>query len=145
VSGDDVVVACEEVAGRPSRRLRRLPLLAVLFVVAGCGAPPADLFVVSRTGTAPLRLLVSDGTVRCNGGPEQEISSDDLLDARAIATDLSEVTQDEIPRTPARISSFRVRFEQRTLSFSDTTRRPDVLPRLVAFTLRIARSVCRVR
>jgi hypothetical protein len=131
-------------------KLRRavLPALAVLLVLAGCGAPPADLFVISRTGNvagASFRLLASDGTVRCNGGPEREISSAQVLTARAIATDLVDVKQSQIPVTPARIYRFRVRYEQGELSFSDTTTRPAILPKLVAYTLQIGRSVCHVR
>ena len=67
--------------------MRRLALVVVLAaVLAGCGGPSADLFVVQRTGSVPgadLEMLVSDSGVRCNGGPEREISSDQLLDARA--------------------------------------------------------------
>lgn len=125
---------------------RRACMAAVLAAgAAGCGGPPADLFVVQRTGSVPgadLRMLVSDGGVRCNGGPERDISSDQLLEARAIATDLAEVSQAEIPAAEPVIFGFEVRSESGTLRFADTATRPAVLPRLVRLVRDLARNVC---
>ena len=53
--------------------MRRAPVaaLALAALLAGCGSPPPDLFVVTRSGgdrNANVRLRVSDGgTVTCNG------------------------------------------------------------------------------
>ena len=68
------------------RRLAGLALTAVTAaLVAGCGGPSADLYVLQRSGTIPgakLTMVVGDGgTVRCNGGREHEISSAQLIDA----------------------------------------------------------------
>ena len=127
----------------------RRPAAAILVLVAltGCGGPSADLFVVQRTGEVPgadLRMIISDDGVRCNGGPELGISSDQVLEARAIATDLAEVTQAEIPPAEPVVFGFEVRSESGTLRFPDTTRRPVVLPRLVRLVRDLARSVCRL-
>jgi hypothetical protein len=114
------------------RTLVAVPL-AVL-VLAGCGGPTADLFVVQRTGEVPganLRMLVSDGGVSCNGAPRVDISSDELLEGRAIATDLAELEQSDIPPRDPAVFGFEVRAESGTLRFADVNARPEVLPRLV--------------
>jgi hypothetical protein len=82
--------------------------------------------------------------VRCNAGPELEISSDQLLEGRAIATDLAEVTQAQIPPAEPVIFGFEVRSESGVLRFADTTTRPAVLPRLVRLVRDLARNVCRL-
>jgi hypothetical protein len=125
--------------------MRRLVVVVALVVLAGCGSPPADLFVVHRTGSVPgaeLEMLVSDGDVRCNGGPEREISSEQVLEGRAIATDLTEVTQADIPRAQPAVFAFEVRSESGTLRFADRNARPVVLPRLVRLVRDLARNVC---
>jgi hypothetical protein len=117
----------------------------VALVLAGCGSPPADLFVVERTGDVPganLEMLVSDGSVRCNGGPEEEISSAQVLQGRAIATDLAEVKQSDIPRDKPVIFGFEVRSEWGTVRFADTVQRPEVLPKLVRLVRDLARNEC---
>ena len=73
--------------------MRRLGALLACAVLAGCGGSPApDLFEVRRTGSdrnANLTLLVSDdGTVTCNGR-KHPITGDQLLEARALARELS--------------------------------------------------------
>jgi hypothetical protein len=125
--------------------LRTALVLAVVVLALGCGPPPADLFVLRRTGDVPganLRMLVSDGSVRCNDGPERELSSDQLLEARAIATDLKEVTQADVPPATPQIFGFEVRSEAGTIRFADTTTRPPVIPRLVRLQRALAREVC---
>ena len=128
--------------------MRLLVVVALLGVLAvGCGGPSADLFVVERTGSVPgadLGMLVSDDGVRCNDGPELDISSDQLLEARALARDLADVEQAQIPAAEPVIFGFTVRSESGTLRFADTTRRPVVLPRLVRFVRGLARDVCRL-
>jgi hypothetical protein len=127
--------------------VRRAVVVTALAAVAlaGCGSRPADLFVAQRTGDVPgakLEMLVSDGSVRCNGGPEKEISSGRVLEGRAIATDLAEVKQSDIPDEKPVIFGFTVRSEWGTIRFADTVQRPEVLPRLVRLVRDIARNVC---
>jgi hypothetical protein len=126
-------------------RAAGITALLAAAVLLGCGGPSADLFVVERTGSVPgagLRMLVSDDGVRCNDGPERPISSQQLLDARAIATDLAELDQADIPPAEPKIFGFAVRSESGTLRFADVTRRPEVLPRLVVLVRDLARNVC---
>jgi hypothetical protein len=125
------------------KRLAVLVLLAV--VVAGCGGPPADLFVANRTGSVPgakLEMLVSDGSVRCNGGEEHEISIAQVLEGRAIATDLETVKQSDIPPEKPGIFAYEVRSEWGTIRFVDRNTSPSVLPHIVRLVRDLARTEC---
>jgi hypothetical protein len=122
-----------------------------LVLLAGCGAPSADLFVVSRSGkdrNANVRLLVSDdGTVRCDGRKPVPMGAKRLLDARQLARDLDKQAALglELPRGPGSILSYRVRLESGTIAFSDTSRgRPATFNRVAAFTADVAERVCRI-
>jgi hypothetical protein len=126
--------------------MRSLAVLVLLVVaVAGCGGPPADLFVANRTGSVPgakLEMLVSDGSVRCNGGKEHEISSAQVLEGRAIATDLETVKQSDIPREKPGIFAYEVRSESGTIRFVDRNTTPSVLPHIVRLVRDLARTEC---
>ena len=71
---------------------RALAGLAALTLLAGCGAPSADLFEVIRSGkdrNANVTMLVSDdGTVRCNKKKPVPMGAKRLLTARQLARDL---------------------------------------------------------
>ncbi len=124
-------------------------------VLASCGGPSADLYVVNRSGSIPgarLTMLVGDGgTVRCNGGPQKEISSAQLIDARAIVDDLKGEDKTPGPATlavhltsqPNSILRYRVRSEAGTVSFSDTSKgQPPVFFRIAKLTRELAKQVC---
>lgn len=123
-------------------------LLAAL-ALAGCGAAYPDLFVLTRTGELPgarLTLLVNDGgTVRCNDGPEHRLPDQLLLDAREIATALTEEAQADLvlPRRPGALLRYRLRYQEGTVTFSDVDagRRPE-LGMVVAFARTVAKDVC---
>ena len=128
--------------------MRRAPLLLAL-LVTGCGTPSADLFVVERSGSVPdarLTLRVGDGgTVRCDGGPEQEISSEDLLDARQIEEDLKPVLDrgTTLPPKQGSVLQYRVTGEEGEARFADNSAgQPPVFAELVVFTRKMARSAC---
>jgi hypothetical protein len=130
--------------------MRRLALLAVL-ALAGCGSPPADLFVVDRSGSdrnANLTMLVSDdGRVTCNGS-EHPISNQQLLDARALTRDLSKQAELHVtlPPGPNSVLSYKVRMQAGTISFSDTSRPlPSAFTRLTVFTKDVSEDVCGLR
>jgi hypothetical protein len=122
--------------------------LALALVLAACGTPSPDLFVVHRTGTVPgakLDLLVSDTTARCNGGAVRPLSSGQILEARDVTRELLKVQSGEVatpPAPPAQIYRFAVRTEDGTLHYGDTAQRPEVLPRLTLFVRRVAIDVC---
>jgi hypothetical protein len=134
-----------------------LAVLAVasLAAVAGCGTPPADLFVVQRTGSIPgarLHLRVTDGgQVSCDGGKPRDISSAQLIDARAIVEGLDGKTDEQgpadrgvrLPARPGSTLSYRVRTEDGTVAFSDNSRgQPQAFFALAKLTRDLARGVC---
>jgi hypothetical protein len=131
---------------------RALGAVLALALLAGCGAPSADLFEVVRSGkdkNANVRLLVSDdGTVRCNRGKPVAMGAKRLLAARELARQLSKQAALglELPRGPGSILSYRVRLEQGTIAFSDTSRgRPGTFNQLAAFSADTIEHVCGIR
>lgn len=130
---------------------RALAGALALALLAGCGAPSADLFEVVRSGkdkNANVRLLVSDdGTVRCNRGKPLAMGAKRLLDARQLARDLDKQAALglELPRGPGSILSYRVRLEAGTVGFSDTSRgRPPTFNRVAAFSADVIERVCKI-
>jgi hypothetical protein len=129
----------------------RVAALAAVTALAAtaCGTPSADLFVVEREGSLPdakLTLRVGDGgTVRCDGGDEKPIASEDLLDARQLAEDLKPLL-DRGVRLPTREGSvlqYRVIAGEGDARFADNSPgRPKVFAELIRFTRKIAMSAC---
>lgn len=141
----------------------RRAIVLVAVVLGGCagGTPSADLFVVNRTGSLPgatLELHVSDGGyVSCNGGPQRQISSEQLLDARSILHELrgdDEKGRDEgqdgpideglrLPPRPNSILRYELRGEDGRVAFSDTSAgQPQVFYEIAKFTRDMAKGVC---
>jgi hypothetical protein len=124
-------------------------LLVVLAVaVAGCGAPAADLFEVTRSGTdtnANLHLLVSDdGSVTCNG-TRHEIPGKMLLDARELTRNLEQPAELNLalPPGPNSLLRYKVRMQAGTVAFADTSRPlPSAFARLTVFTKHVSEDVC---
>jgi hypothetical protein len=149
----------------PPRR-RPSPLAALLAaalvtlgaaLAAGCNGPtPADLWVVDRTGTIPGAKLelrfIDDGHVSCNRGPAKPISSAQLITAREIRRELDGEKEEDVGLAekhinlpPGSISSlsFRVRSEQGTVAFSDTSaHQPQAFYRIAQLTREVAKGVC---
>ena len=131
--------------------MRRLALLLLAGVLAGCGAPTADLFVVKRSGAdrnANLTLLVADdGTVTCNGR-EHTISGDELLRARALTRSLQKQAQLNLalPPGPDPVLSYSVRMQAGTVSFADTSRPlPQSFAELTVFTKTVSEDACGIK
>jgi hypothetical protein len=122
---------------------------ALAFALAGCGAAPPDVFLLTRSGSLPgarLTLLVNDGgTVRCNGHAPRTLPDPRLLDARRIAEDLSNDAKKDLtlPAPRGSLLRFRVRTQDGTVTFSDVdaARRPE-LGRVVEFARTVAQDVC---
>ena len=134
---------------RTARAARAIAWVALLAGgMTGCGTPAPDLFVVNRDGTVPgarLRLLVSDGTARCNDAAAKRLTSAQLLEARDLRRDLIELQErgSAIPQAPpAQFFRFAVQTERGTLRYPDTAQRPPVLPRLSRFVRRVAIDTC---
>lgn len=128
---------------------------AAVLLLAACGGPSPDLFVVERTGSVPgarLTLVVDDGGfVRCNGGKRLQISSEQLIDAREIERALS--GEEEKPGPAAKdlvlppregsVLRYDVRTEAGSVSFADTSaNQPPDLFRLAKLTRTLAKQVC---
>ena len=131
------------------RRATLLLLAAVVAPLAGCGTPSADLFVVDRKGSLPdakLTLRVGDGgTVRCDGGPEKAIASEDLLDARQLAKDLRPLLDRRVQLDPKKGSllQYRVTGGEGEVGFADNSdRQPKVFAELIRFTRKMAMQAC---
>jgi hypothetical protein len=132
------------------------PVAALTALVASCGgAPPADLFVVTRTGTIPGAGLVlrvtDDGGAFCGKGSRKEITSAQLIEARELRRELDGeddkkgLAQEGLRLPPGRVTtlSYRVLSEKGTVAFSDTSaRQPQTFYRLAKLTRDVARGAC---
>lgn len=129
--------------------MRPLPLpLALTLALAACGAPGADLMVVSRSGSIPgARLqmrVVDDGEVVCNGATHP-LSSAQLIAARADARDLAAPARRGVRLAPGRnsILRFTIRTQDGVVAFSDTSAgQPQVFYRVAQLVREIARGPC---
>ena len=128
--------------------MRALPLLAVLVVLAGCGAPGADLFVAERSGSIPgaaLRMrVVDDGQVVCNGRTH-DLGSKDLIKAREMGRDIAKQAKADtiLPPGHPTILRFRIRDADGTVEFSDTSpRQPKAFYEAAQLIRAIARGAC---
>jgi hypothetical protein len=132
--------------------------VALALVSAGCNGPrPADLFVVQRSGSiegARLTLRITDdGGAYCNGGGRREVTSAQLIDARELRRELDGqpdkgkrgLAAQHLDLKPGAVTtlSYRVRSEQGTVVFSDTSpHQPQAFYRLAKLTRDIARGPC---
>jgi hypothetical protein len=134
-----------------------LAVAAAAATAAGCGGPgPADLFLVQRSGTidgARLTLRITDdGGAFCNEGKRREITSAQLIEARALRTDLdgkkdedTGLAERHLDLPPGRVTTlrYRVRSEGGSVAFSDTSaRQPQAFYRLAKLTRDVARGAC---
>jgi hypothetical protein len=145
----------------PSRRAAAVPSVALAcasaVALAACQGPtPADLFLVQRSGTIPgakLTLrLTDDGGAFCNGGKRQELTSAQLITARELRRELDgEKDQDvglaekhiNLPPGPITTLRYRVRSENGTVAFSDTSaHQPQAFYRLAQLTHEVAKGDC---
>ena len=126
-------------------------------LLAGCGGgPPADLFVVTRSGEVEGARLVlrvtDDGQVSCNGGALVAVASADLIDARQLRRELEGEEEGEtgpadegLSLRPGPMAVFRyvVRGQDGTVSFSDTSAgQPQTFRELAGLTRRLAKGPC---
>jgi hypothetical protein len=106
---------------------RALAGAALALLIAGCGQPSAALFTATRSGTiadAKLQLRVlDDGHVSCNGGPLVEITSKELIDARAAARDLGDPAKKHVTLAPRNGSTLDYAFtiDGDTVRFADNS------------------------
>jgi hypothetical protein len=131
------------------RAAAALAACVLAWAAGGCGAEAADLFLVTRSGSIPgARLTVrvtDDGRASCNGRALVNISSAELVTARAAQRDLERPAKNHLRLAPApgSVLSYRVRTEDGTVAWSDSSRRqPQVLFVLAKLTRDVARGPC---
>jgi hypothetical protein len=106
--------------------VRWLPAALLVGVFAGCGlnVRSADLFLLERVGQGrPLTLLVNDGgTISCNGGRGKPLSDRLLLQARALATKLSDDAKAKLRLAPSAnsVAYYTIKLQNGTIAFPDT-------------------------
>jgi hypothetical protein len=121
---------------------------AAALVLAGCGNRTSpDLFALERSGSVPgarLALRVQDdGRVRCNGGERRRLPDQLLLDARQIARELNLVAPRTLRPGARSILAYKLRVEEGTVAFSDSSRGQTKEMYLAqAFARSVARRVC---
>ena len=132
----------------------RPPAIALLAAAAGglvaCGQQtPPDVMLITRTGSIPgarLSLRVTDdGHASCNRRPLVEITSAQLIQARALASDLAKAARHHVHLRPGpqSILTYTVRLEQGTLRFSDDSRgQGKPMFQLALLTRQIAQGPC---
>jgi hypothetical protein len=129
----------------------------VLGALSGCSGPgPADLFLVTRSGTIPgARLtlrLTDDGGAFCNSGSRHDVTSAQLIEARGLRRELDGekdrvlgLAQRHFDLPPGAVTtlSYRVRSENGIVAFSDTSaHQPQAFYRLAKLTRDVARGSC---
>jgi len=139
--------------GRRLARTRRRTVVAAAataaLALAGCGGAYSDLLAVERTGSLPdarVSYVVNDGgTIRCDGGDEQQLPSKLLLESRDVVRALREQfeARTDYPRSPRALLRFRAETADGEMTFSDIdgARDPD-LGRLVLLVRRTAQQMC---
>src|SRR5262249_61011376 len=84
--------------------------------------------VISRTGAVPdarvTMRITDDGRVSCNGKPLVNITSAQLIEARALAEDLQKAAKRHlhVPPRPQSVFSYKVKLPDGTVRFSDNSR-----------------------
>lgn len=131
---------------------RGLTVGALVFGLAGCGTQPPDLFIVQRTGAdtnADVRMVVDDGgNVTCNRMAGKVLEADQLLEARGLARDLTDLSylNLDLPPRPGSDLRYRVELQSGTLAYADNSaERPPALDRLTAFTAKVTEDVCGIQ
>ncbi len=134
--------------GAMSRRLAALGIASLAASLTGClNVQAPDLFLMTRTGApSKLTLLVNDGgTIRCNRGPAKPLPDKMLLEARDLATLLSNDVKQGVRflASAHSVASYRVRLQAGTLTFPDTAaRQHSELAQLELFAVQAAQGPC---
>jgi hypothetical protein len=127
-------------------------LVAAAIAIVGCAQEaPADVMLVTRAGSVPgARLtlrITDDGRVSCNDKPLVNITSPQLIEARALAEDLDKAAKSHLrlaPR-PQIVFSYAVKLPDGTLRFSDNSLHQSTAMFQVAILAhRIAQRGCRL-
>ena len=123
--------------------------VALCLAIAGCGATPADIFIIERMNASThstLTLLVNEeGGVHCNGGKELKLGDKELVQARGIREDLKDQTSSNtvLPAQPGSVYTYALRDEDGSLRFSDNSaKQTAAMHQLQLFVLQTAQRLC---
>jgi len=132
--------------------LRRvLPALLAGVAAAGCGGGSGDLMAI-EIAKGPARgrgldiVIKDNGRATCNGGDEETIPSDLLIDARELERDLGDLAEEGafFEPTGAGRREYVVRIKAGTVRWSEGNRGlPRELPQTQLLALRLDRLLCR--
>ena len=130
---------------------RVLPALLAGLVVAGCGGGSGDLMAIEiakgpARGRALDIVIKDNGRATCNGGSEESIPSDLLIDARELERNLGDLAEEGafFEPTGAGRREYVVRIKAGTVRWSEGDRGlPRELPRTQLLALRLDRLLCR--
>ena len=122
---------------------------ALCLALAGCGAKPADIFILERTNASTHSLLTmlvnEEGGVHCNGGKELKLGDKELVQARGIQEDLKDAAASNTVLAPApgSVYTYSLRDEAGSLRFSDNSAKQTAAMRqLQLFVLQTAQRLC---
>jgi hypothetical protein len=122
-------------------------VIAAGLTACGFNVQSPDLFLLTRTGQgSKLTLLVNyGGTLRCNGGKPRQMSDAMLISARDLSDNLADdgTAKLSIPATPSTVFYYRVKLQQGTIAFPDSSARTrSELAQAELFTAQAAQQVC---
>jgi hypothetical protein len=127
-------------------RGRTIAGAAVAALLAGCGGTAGDLLALEVAGAGATRRVVitGDGRARCDSGELRAISSDELIEAREIERELTDLAESGrtyrggrgLRRLTALTRAGTVRWREAAPG------RPAVLARAELLAVRLARALC---
>jgi hypothetical protein len=134
-----------------------LPVLALALAVAalalgGCGGDSGDLMAIEVSGGVAgqpggLEMVVAnDGRGSCNGGPEELLPSDLVIDAREAERELGDLAAEGAAYGPSGNDQreYKVRIKAGTVRWAEgEPGLPKVLPETQLLALRLDRVLCR--
>jgi hypothetical protein len=122
-------------------------VIAAGLTACGFNVQSPDLFLLTRTGQgSKLTLLVNyGGSLRCNGGKPRQMSDAMLISARDLSDNLADdgTAKLSIPATPSTVFYYRVKLQQGTIAFPDSSARTrSELAQAELFAAQAAQQVC---
>lgn len=129
--------------------MRALAALAAAagLALAGCGGDPGDLLTLRVSG-GPARTnesirVTDDGRASCNGGKLEQLSSDDVLEARQVKRELRPFAKRGESFRATRGRRYELRSVDGFVAWSEGATAAKPLPRATLLALRLERSLCR--
>ena len=135
------------------RALARAAIGALaLTAAAGCGGSPGDLMSISVSG-GPGKVkqeivIRADGQATCNGGPAEDIGSDNLIEAREIEREVGDIAKrgavyEARQKDALQLRNYILRRDDGEVRWTETAKGlPEILPRAQLLALQLGRELC---